>query len=88
MSEFPSPAAMPRRQYEANPGSMAELSEVDTDAATQAVHSEISVLLEQVDTIRESAGDSFDPAALERLTALLEQAHESLTAALDAVDRR
>ena len=31
---------------------------------------------------------SFSLAALERQAALLEQAHDSLTAALDAVDRR
>lgn len=45
-------------------------------------------LLNEVDVIREQAGDTFDLAALARQSELLEQAHDVLTAALAEVDPR
>lgn len=54
------------------------------DAVTERVQD----LLGQVDDLREHAGTSFDLVALARQSALLEQAHEALTAALAEVDRR
>jgi len=76
---------MPRRQRDPAtdgfPGQEAELETPDVEA-------EVSELLSQVDAVRESVGDTFSLASLERQAVLLEQAHDALTAALDAVDRR
>ncbi|WP_279097898.1 hypothetical protein [Gordonia bronchialis] len=80
----PSPAGMPRRQFETTD----EFVDVDTEGATAAIRSEVEGLLQQVDSVRHEVGDTFDLRALEHQTALLEQAHDALTAALDAVDRR
>ncbi|WP_223205331.1 hypothetical protein [Gordonia jinghuaiqii] len=81
----PSPGAMPRRQHDPAtdgfPGQVADLETPDVEA-------EVSELLSQVDAVRESVGDTFSLASLERQAVLLEQAHDALTAALDAVDRR
>lgn len=83
----PSPAAMPRRQYDP----MSDLSNSSTEAVpgvgADEVEAQIVELLSQVDAIQESAGDEFSLAALERQANLLEQAHDALSAALDAVDR-
>ena len=89
MAPRPGPGAMPRRQYDpmaaldvdAPSGPASELDLPDVEAT-------VSELLAQVDEVRESVGDTFSLAALERQANLLEQAHDSLTAALDAVDRR
>ncbi|MBY4575682.1 hypothetical protein ACN94_19190 [Gordonia paraffinivorans] len=81
----PNPGAMPRRQYDP----MSALNDsTDADLDVPDVEATVSELLAQVDRIRESTGDEFSLAALERQAVLLEQAHDVLTAALDAVDRR
>ncbi|MBM7279254.1 hypothetical protein JTZ10_16000 [Gordonia rubripertincta] len=89
MAPRPGPGAMPRRQYDP----MAALhdaasSGADTELDLPDVEATVSELLAQVDELRESVGDTFSLAALERQANLLEQAHDALTAALDAVDRR
>ncbi|MEO9328780.1 hypothetical protein [Gordonia aurantiaca] len=81
----PSPGAMPRRQYDPM-SAFDESAEVELDAPD--VEATVSELLARVDEIREAAGETFSLAVLERQAALLEQAHDVLTAALDAVDRR
>lgn len=48
----------------------------------------VESLLDEVDRIREQAGDTFDLAALARQSELLEKAHDVLTAALAEVDPR
>ncbi len=82
---------MPRRQYDP----MAALTDdpssggPDADLDLPDVEATVSELLAEVDELRESVGgDTFSLAALERQANLLEQAHDALTAALDAVDRR
>lgn len=80
----PTPGAMPRRQFDPvgdDLGADAQLEVPDVEA-------EVADLVSQVDAVRESVGDTFSLAALERQATLLEQAHDALTAALDAVDRR
>ncbi|WP_431840268.1 hypothetical protein [Gordonia hongkongensis] len=81
----PTPGAMPRRQFDPVADAFAT---ADGFGELPDVEAEVTEMLAQVDEIRESAGDAFSLAALERQAALLEQAHDSLTAALDAVDRR
>lgn len=76
---------MPRRQFDPV---VDEIGTADGVGELPDVEAEVTEMLAQVDEIRESAGDVFSLAALERQAALLEQAHDSLTAALDAVDRR
>ncbi len=89
MAPRPGPGAMPRRQYDP----MAALNDDPSSGADAAldlpdVEATVYELLVQVDDLRESVGDTFSLAALERQANLLEQAHDALTAALDAVDRR
>lgn len=80
---MPSPGAMPRQQFEASTAAV----EVDTERVTAELGEEVGQLLAEVDEVRQAAGDSFSLASLARQTALLEQAHDALTTALDAVDR-
>ena len=80
---------MPRRRFEptATPAD-APAPGWDADLDLPDVEGTVSELLAQVDDLREAAGDTFSLAALERQANLLEQAHDALTAALDAVDQR
>ncbi|MGV9479441.1 hypothetical protein [Gordonia aichiensis] len=48
----------------------------------------VQPLLDEVDRIRQQAGDTFDLAALAQQSELLEKAHDVLTAALAEVDPR
>lgn len=52
------------------------------------VTARVTDILEQVDEVRRTVGDQFDLAALTRQAELLEQAHQTLTAALEDVDPR
>ncbi|WP_244176340.1 hypothetical protein [Gordonia lacunae] len=76
---------MPRRQFDPVADGFGP---ADAAGELPDVEAEVAGILTQVDEIRESVGDTFSLAALERQAGLLEQAHDSLTAALDAVDRR
>ncbi|WP_439029020.1 hypothetical protein [Gordonia terrae] len=80
----PTPGAMPRRQFDPVADDFAS----DAQLEIPDVEAEVDDLVAQVDAVRESVGDTFSLAALERQATLLEQAHDALTAALDAVDRR
>ncbi|MFE0752037.1 hypothetical protein [Gordonia sp. NPDC058843] len=81
----PTPGAMPRRQFDPVADGFGA---AEAGGELPDVEAEVTAVLAQVDEIRESVGDTFSLAALERQAGLLEQAHDSLTAALDAVDRR
>ncbi|GAB40002.1 hypothetical protein [Gordonia sputi] len=70
------------------PGSqMAAPSDVASEPQIPVAES-VQSLLDEVDHIREQAGETFDLAALARQTELLEKAHDVLTAALAEVDPR
>ncbi|MFW0787975.1 hypothetical protein AAFP35_26055 [Gordonia sp. CPCC 206044] len=78
----PGPHLMPRTAGAADP-------DVGDDGPDPGEVTEtVAALLADVDAVREAAGDGFDAHALARQTELLERAHETLTAALEDVDRR
>ena len=54
-----------------------------TESQIHPVTETVRSLLEQVDEIREAAGDGVDLSALARQSELLEQAHSALTDALE-----
>lgn len=58
------------------------------DDVGERLAADVGALLDEVDDTRRAAGDTFDLDAITRQAELLERAHESLTSALDAVDRR
>ncbi|MFW0796769.1 hypothetical protein AAFP30_23385 [Gordonia sp. CPCC 205515] len=76
----PGPQMMPRTSG----GAPGVGSEVSPDSVTENV----AELVGQVDEIRRATGDTFDLPALARQTELLEQAHDTLTSALENVDPR